>query len=413
MPCISEFFPRLKTGPTEDSRLVTSNKNRWLLPDGVDELLPEQAQLLEQCRRQVLDTFAANGYKLVQPPLLEFIDSLLTGAGNDLDLLTFKVTDQYSGRMMGVRADMTPQLSRIDAHVLNQESVNRLCYLGSVLQTADRSGFHSREPIQFGAELFGYAGEQADVEIIRLCTDVLNSLGLSNLYVDLGHVGIFRELIQQAGFNPQQVTEMVDICLRKSWPDMSDFITQHQLDDETAKIFKGLLSLEGEVNQTFDAAQALMENCGPEVRRQLQEFNSLVRLLMDYLPSLTVSIDFLELRGINYHTGAVFSVYCDQYAHAIAKGGRYDDVGQAFGRARPATGFSADLKQCLNFSKLDIESDKLIRAPFSSDPALREFIQALREQGEKVIIGFEQEQLSDTYERRIINQNGEWKVIDE
>ena len=389
---------------------MANNKNRWLLPDGVDELLPEQAQVLEQCRRQVLDTFAVNGYRLVQPPLLEFIDSLLTGAGSDLDLLTFKVTDQYSGRMMGIRADMTPQLSRIDAHVLSQDSVNHLCYLGPVLQTADRSGFHNREPIQFGAELFGYAGVEADVEIIRLCVDVLKSLDITDLHIDLGHVGIFRALIQQADFNDRQSTQVLDICQRKSWPDMRDFADQHQLDAETEKIFTGLLSLEGQTQDAFLAAEDLLQNCDQQVKNQLDEFKSLVQILADYLPELNIGIDFLELRGINYHTGAVFSVYCDQYTHAIAKGGRYDDVGKAFGRARPATGFSADLKQCLNFSKLEAESNDLIYAPFSADPALHSFIEALKAKGEKVIIGLEQD--PGTYIREIINQNGEWKVSD-
>jgi len=390
---------------------MCADKNKWLLPDGIEELLPEQAQLLEQSRRVVLDTFLTNGYQLVQPPLLEFIDSLLTGAGNDLDLLTFKVTDQYSGRVMGVRADMTPQLSRIDAHVLNQAGPSRLCYLGSVLQTTDRSGFHSREPIQFGAELFGHAGPDADVEVVRLCVDVLNALGIANLTIDLGHVGIFRALVEQANFTEQQTAEMLDVCLRKSWPDLQEFKETHNLDEQTYQAFTGLLALEGAVGQIFPKAAKLLENCTDNVKNELKNFQDLVELLNKYLPELQCSVDFLELRGINYHTGAVFSVYSDQCAHAIAKGGRYDDVGEAFGRARPATGFSADLRQCLSFSKLKPRSDNLIYAPFNTDRELKTVIQQLRNQGEKVVIGFEQEQ-SHVYDREIIQQNGQWKLID-
>ncbi len=390
---------------------MSADKNKWLLPDGIEELLPEQAKLLEQSRRLVLNAFSVNGYQLVQPPLLEFLDSLLSGAGNDLDLLTFKVTDQYSGRMMGIRADMTPQLSRIDAHVLNKIGPSRLCYLGSVLQTADRSGFHSREPIQFGAELFGHSGPQADVEIIRLCVDVLKALGIDSVCIDLGHVGIFRALVHQAGFNEQQSTDILNICLRKSWPDLQAFVDAHRVDEQISQIFAGLLTLEGTAEQIFPKAITLLEDCDENVKSQLNDFQSLVQLLSEYLPEIECTIDFLELRGINYHTGVVFSVYSHQYAHAIAKGGRYDDIGQAFGRARPATGFSADLRQCLNFSKLKTESANGIYAPFDTDKELKTLVQQLRDQGEQVIIGLEQEELQ-TCDREIIKQDGRWKIID-
>ena len=384
--------------------------NKWLLPDGVEELLPEQAWLIEVYRRRVIDVFSLNGYDLVQPPLLEYLDSLLTGAGHDLDLLTFKVTDQHSGRMMGIRADMTPQLSRIDAHVLNQDGPTRLAYLGPVLQTAHRSGFHSREPIQFGAELYGCPQSQADIEIIRLCTDVLDDLGIKNLSVDLGHVGIFNALIEQAQLSSAQAEQLLDICQRKSWPDMDDFIQACDFDTQTRDLFKGLLSLEGAHTDVFEQARTLFKHCNARVHHQFEQFEALVNLLSEYLPRLALTVDFLELRGINYHTGAVFSVYCDGYANAIAKGGRYDDVGSAFGRAREATGFSADLRQAINFSNNKPGQNKHpVYAPFDCDPQLKKYVNRLRLEGEQVIIGFENEEYCSNA-RQIVHQDGHWII---
>lgn len=383
------------------------SKNKWLLPVGVEDLLPDQAWALEYKRREILDIFASNGYQLVQPPLLEYMDSLLTGAGRDLDLLTYKVTDQDSGRLMGIRADMTPQLSRIDAHVLNQPGPSRLCYAGPVVQTQHRSGFHSREPMQFGAELFGCGGAEADVEIIRLCADVFSALGIGRLHFDLGHVGIFRALASQAQLDVDQTDQLLDICLRKSWPDMDEFIREHHLDESNARMFLELLSLEGASRQVFDKAANLFSACDPAVRGEFDEFRELVRLLESFLPELEISVDFLELRGINYHTGAVFSVYCDDSAHAIAKGGRYDDVGAAFGRARPATGFSADLRHCMALLAHGQAQDEMIFAPFNPDPALSALINELRCQGNQVMIGLQDEEHSN-YPRRIVRQDGQW-----
>ena len=389
---------------------MTASINKWLLPDGVEELLPDQAWQVEQFRRRVLDVFNQNGYQLVQPPLLEYLESLLTGAGHDLDLLTFKVTDQHTGRMMGIRADMTPQLSRIDAHVLNQQGPTRLCYAGPVLQTAHRSGFHSREPMQIGAELFGSSELQADVEIIRLCADVLQSLDVRNLRFDLGHVGIFNALISMAQLDGSQTEQLLRICQQKSWPDMSTFITDHDIDPGIADILNGLLDLEGPPDEVFRLASNLFENADETVQQQLSQFQDLVGLIHKYLPDLSLSVDFLELRGINYHTGVVFSVYCDSYANAVAKGGRYDDVGRAFGRARQATGFSADLRQVINFSDFKSGySQNIIYAPFDCDPSLAQMIVELRQKGEVVLVEFENEEYSDD-SRQLIKHDGHWVI---
>ena len=389
---------------------MTALNNKWLLPDGVEELLPDQAQHVEHFRRRVLDVFSVNGYQLVQPPLLEYLDSLLTGAGHDLDLLTFKVTDQHTGRMMGIRADMTPQLSRIDAHVINQDGPTRLCYAGPVLQTAHRSGFHSREPMQIGAELFGSSELQADVEIIRLCADVLLSLEVSNLRFDLGHVGIFNALIKMAQLDSNQANQLLNICQQKSWPDMHTFICDENINADMATLFTGLLDLEGPPDEVFKRAKVLFENADANVQDQFQQFQALVSLIGEYLPDLSLSVDFLELRGINYHTGVVFSVYCDSYANAVAKGGRYDDIGRGFGRARQATGFSADLRQAINFS--DFRSDNrqgIIYAPFDSDPALTQKIKELKLKGEIVVIEFENEEYSDNA-RQLVKLDGHWNI---
>lgn len=389
---------------------MTASKNKWLLPDGVEELLPDQAQHVEMFRRRVLDTFKLNGYLLVQPPLLEYLDSLLTGAGHDLDLLTFKVTDQHTGRMMGIRADMTPQLSRIDAHVLNQSGPTRLCYAGPVLQTAHRSGFHSREPMQIGAELFGCGKLEADVEIIRLCAEVLQCLEVNPLKFDLGHVGIFNALVSQAGLSQPQADQLLTICQQKSWPDMSTFIEKNTIRPQLADLFMDLLDLEGPPDEVFRRAKKLFKDTHEDVQDQLDQFEALISLIREYQPELDLSVDFLELRGINYHTGAVFSVYCDAFTNAIAKGGRYDDVGRAFGRARQATGFSADLRQLMNFSDFtsDFSRDP-VYAPFDSDPSLRQFINELKNQGEIVIIGFGDEQYSDKA-RHLVKHQGQWMV---
>lgn len=389
---------------------MKASNNRWLLPDGVEELLPDQAQHVEDFRQRVLDVFKKNGYQLVQPPLLEFLDSLLTGAGHDLDLLTFKVTDQHTGRMMGIRADMTPQLSRIDAHVLNQEGPTRLCYAGPVLQTAFRSGFHSREPMQIGAELFGCGDLRADVEIIRLCAEVLESLEVSKLRFDLGHVGIFNALISQARLDDSQANQLLNICQRKSWPDMVEFIQEHSINDETAALFTGLLDLEGPADDVFSLASDLFKKADFNVQSQFNQFQELISLINQYLPSLSLSVDFLELRGINYHTGAVFSVYCDAYANAVAKGGRYDDVGRAFGRARQATGFSADLRQAINFSDYKCDNRQgIIYAPFDRDPSLKTLINDLKDQGQVVIIEFENEEYAENA-RQLVKHDGRWVV---
>lgn len=389
---------------------MTALNNKWLLPDGVEELLPDQAQHVEQFRRRVLDVFNLNGYRLVQPPLLEFLDSLLTGAGHDLDLLTFKVTDQHTGRMMGIRADMTPQLSRIDAHVLNQDGPTRLCYAGPVLQTAHRSGFHSREPMQIGAELFGCSDLQADVEIIRLCAEVLNSLELCDLRFDLGHVGIFNALISQARLDEAQAFQLLTICQQKSWPDMSAFLHRQEIDPEMAKLFTGLLDLEGPIGQVFSRAEDLFKNADENVQNQFNQFKVLIELISEYLPDLSLSVDFLELRGIKYHTGAVFSVYCDNYANAIAKGGRYDDVGRAFGRARQATGFSADLRQAINFSGYkSYSTEGVIYAPFDCDPSLRQVINELKLGGEVVVNKFKNEAYAENA-RQLVKLDGHWVV---
>ena len=389
---------------------MNASNNKWLLPDGVEELLPDQAQHVEQFRRRVLDVFKLNGYQLVQPPLLEFIDSLLTGAGHDLDLLTFKVTDQQTGRMMGIRADMTPQLSRIDAHVLNQTGPTRLCYAGPVLQTAHRSGFHSREPIQIGAELFGCSNLTADVEIIRLCAEVLQSLEVSKLRFDLGHVGIFNALVNQAQLDDTQTDQLLNICQQKSWPDMSSFIQENAIHSDMGQIFMGLLDLEGPPKDVFSKAWNLFKDTNNNVQNQLKQFHDLVNLISQYLPELNLSVDFLELRGINYHTGAVFSVYCDAYANAIAKGGRYDDVGRAFGRARQATGFSADLRQAMNFSDYKSNNTQgIVYAPFDIDPSLKQVISELKNKGETVVIEFENEGYSNNA-RRLVKHDGHWLV---
>lgn len=308
---------------------------RWILPEYVEDILPAEAMRIERLRRRILDLFFRNRYELVIPPLLEYLDSLLTGTGHDLELRTFKAVDQLSGKMMGLRADITPQVARIDAHLLNRKGVTRLCYCGSVLHTRPASPGATREPMQIGAELYGAPGIAADLEIQKLVCAALKAAGLKGVRLDVGHVAVFRSLSHAARLGPELEAELFEALQRKDRPEIERLAKP--LERATREALLLLPQLYGG-REVLDVAARRLPKI-PELRNALKT----LRALANACP-VPVGFDLAELRGYHYHSGVVFDAYCQGVSAAVARGGRYDEVGKAFGRARPATGFSIDLR---------------------------------------------------------------------
>ena len=308
---------------------------RWMLPEYIEDILPAEAMRIEALRRRILDLFFEHQYELVMPPLLEYMDSLLTGTGHDLELRTFKVVDQLSGRMMGIRADLTPQVARIDAHLLNRKGVARLCYCGSVLHTRPAAPSATREPIQIGAELYGEAGVEADLEILQLLCQALELAGVRNARVDIGHVAVFRSIAQGANLAPDAEAALFEALQKKDVPALKE-LTKN-LDAKTKQALLLLPELYGGA-EVLELAEKKLPKL-PELTRALGTLRKLAKACR-----IPAGFDLAELRGYHYHSGVVFDAYCGGLSGAVARGGRYDEVGRAFGRARPATGFSIDLR---------------------------------------------------------------------
>jgi ATP phosphoribosyltransferase regulatory subunit len=308
---------------------------RWILPEYIEDILPAEAMRIEGLRRKILDLFFANRYELVIPPLLEYMDSLLTGTGHDLELRTFKVVDQLSGRMMGVRADITPQVARIDAHLLNRKGVTRLCYCGSVLHTRPASAGATREPIQIGAEIYGDAGVDSDLEVLRLLCQSLELAGVRDARVDIGHVAVFRSIVRDAKVDAELEAELFEALQKKDVPALKQLTRKMTATTRAALLM--LPELYGGPEILKEARKRLPQI--PELKRSLDTLGRLAKVC-----SIPASFDLAELRGYHYHSGVVFDAYCAGVSGAAARGGRYDEVGKAFGRARPATGFSIDLR---------------------------------------------------------------------
>ena len=388
------------------------NNERWLLPEGIEELLPPQAARLEQLRRSMLDLFQCWGYELVIPPLVEFLDSLLTGTGNDLDLQTFKLTDQLSGKLMGVRADITPQVARIDAHRLQERAGPvRLCYAGSVLHTRANGLGGARSFVQVGAELYGHAGVESDAEMLALMLESLELAGLKQCYVDLGHVGIFRALTRAAGLSALEESTLFDALQRKAVPEIELLVSQLELDDRARQRFVDLVWLNGDHSVLQQARGSLTGNS--QAMQALDEISKVAELVSKQRPDIQLHFDLAELRGFNYHTGVVFAAYLPGQGSAIAQGGRYDDIGKVFGRARSATGFSADLRALAVLGAKDTVSSQGIFAPACDDAGLWQTIRALRNAGERVIAALPGQNTGAreaACDRELKLHNGEWVV---
>ncbi|MFW5451051.1 MAG: ATP phosphoribosyltransferase regulatory subunit [Methylophagaceae bacterium] len=363
-----------------------SQKERWLLPEGIDELMPQQAVQLETLRRKLLDKMQSWGYQLVFPPLVEYLDSLLTGTGKKLDLQTFKLTDQMSGRLMGIRADMTPQVARIAAHNLRgQQDVLRLCYIGNVLHTLPQGQGTSRNPIQLGAEIYGDTGPESDIEVLQLMVEIISCTDIATtLLLDIGHVGIYRGLAQHAGLDDAQEQELFSVLQRKAIAEIKALLTSYQLSDDSHIMLLALAELNGGVEALPQAKQAL-SNAPEQVQDALATLQAIIDMAAKRLPNVAINFDLAELRGYHYHTGVVFAAYQPGSSQAIAMGGRYDDIGKDFGNAQPATGFSLDLKTIANQLPNVGEGKAAISVAWSDDEAEQQKVAQLRNQGEIVI----------------------------
>ncbi len=369
-------------------------RDPWLLPDGVEEVLPDDAKHLETLRRQLLDVFQCWGYAKVIPPFIDYLDSLLTGSGHDLNLQTFKLTDQLSGEVLGIRADMTPQVARIDAHTLSHQQPSRLCYVGTTLHTRGSALDKTRIPMQIGAELFGHAGIESDTEVVQLMLETLAMAGLKNVHLDLGHVGIYRGLVAQAGLTTAQELELFEVLQRKANGELLELLEKYAVADELRAIFLSLPKLNGDQAILADAV-TVFAAADASVKAALAQLRELANILHGYYPELTISFDLAELRGYHYHTGMVFSAFVPQVGKEIARGGRYDNIGQIFGCARPATGFSADLKVLAALTKNEIDQDDAVKilVPYvKGDNDLDEKVRDLRASGHIVIKALSEQQ---------------------
>ncbi|MGA8262057.1 MAG: ATP phosphoribosyltransferase regulatory subunit [Arenicellales bacterium] len=380
---------------------------RWLLPEGIEEVLPGDAARLEALRRRLLDVLERRGFNLVLPPLVEFLDALLTGVGEDLDLQTAKLTDAVSGRLLGLRADHTPQIARMDAHYLRHEGPSRLCYCGTVFRSSPGEIESAREPLQIGAELYGCAESDADGEIAEAMADVLQAAGVPDLHLHLGHVGVYRALTQWSELPDGLEDELFDALKRQSRPDVGEILSGFP---DQGPAFLSLLEMRGGTT-TIDRARRLYERV-PHADAALSNLAALVERLTRTLKGVHITVDLSDLEGYRYHTGAVFNAYTPGYGRALARGGRYDEIGKAFGRARPATGFSADLRQLLRYDASNSPGTAIL-APAHSDAALDSTVKRLRADGERVIRalpGETEAQLASQCDRRLVKSSDGWCV---
>lgn len=381
--------------------------NRWLLPEGVEEVLPKQAWQIEQFQRRVLDLYRSWGYEFVIPPLIEYSESLLIGTGSDMDVQSFKVTDQLSGRTLAIRADITPQTARIDAHSWAQEGPTRLCYAGTVLHTKPKSQLASRTPIEVGAELYGDGSIHSDFEVISLMLETLQLAGIGTIHLDLGNVAIYRELISAAGLTESEEALLFDAFDRKAKAEVTA-ITANLDDQALAGFIQALVELHGDIS-VLDKAKTVLAGAPASVLESIEELQTISGMIQQSFPDSPIYIDLSELRGYQYHTGLVFAAYIDGVGHTVANGGRYDNIGECFGRARPATGFSANVKALLPQMQT-LQEPGLIAAPRLNDDDLQEAVAALRANGQRVVYVLPGNDLPANCVNELVKENATWQV---
>ena len=391
------------------------SNDRWQLPDGVDELLPDAARNVERLRRVIVDCCHGWGFELVMPPMIEYLDSLLTGTGETMDLQTFKLVDQQNGRSLGVRADMTPQVARMDAHALRSELPNRLFYTGTVLRARTDGFGGSRSPLQFGAELFGHAGNQSDIEIIRLMLTTMERAGqlTENLTLDLGHVGVYRGLLEQLNLDSATEKSLFTSVQSGSYPDVKALLDSLDMPQKRAELdaLEALMHMRG--NETMlEDAQHQFRSAGAAVTKAISTLQAIVKGVRATHPDVHINVDLAELRGYRYHTGALFAAYAADGIE-LARGGRYDAVGAAFGHPRPATGFSGDLKQLADIVKpMQTRQPGVFVAAELVELAWPE-ISRLRARGERVVTALSDKDVNAPSwhcDRVLERHNNEWKI---
>ncbi len=377
----------------------------WLLPEYIEDILPAEALHIETVRRRIIDLLKVHGYQQVSPPLLEYIESLLSGSGSDMNLQMFKVIDQLSGRMMGLRADMTPQVARIDAHLLNCEGITRLCYANSVLHTVPSSLTQTREPFQVGAELYGHIGVESDLEIQQLMLKCLSVTGLDRVHLDLGHVTVFRSIIKNANISLEMEAELFAVLQAKDLSTLREICSG--LSKKTYESLLLLTELYGGIEVLNIAKNKLPAHS--EITFALDQLEQVSQELKEVVD--TIAFDLADLRGYHYHTGMVFAAYTRGCSNAIALGGRYDEIGKAFGRARPATGFSMDLRELARLVEQK-SYPHAIRAPYmQKNQALAMKIEQLRSEGHIVIMELPQQpETTMNCDRQLVMQEGDWII---
>lgn len=360
---------------------------RWLLPEGVQETVPPESWRLEAARRALLDLYWGWGYDLIRPPLIEYLDSLLSGAGSELDLQTFKLTDQLNGRMMGLRSDMTTQTTRIDAHRLQAVGAARYCYIGSVLRTRPEEPAGSRSPLQVGAEKFGDAHLDSDLEIVSLMLETLSTMGIERAYLDLGHVAIYRQLVAVSGISRDFEPTLFDVIQRKSRPDLDALLTDGRLDAQAHQRFADLMGLSG-LPDVMNEARRKLAGIDSAIDEALDTLDAMIARIQTHYPEVPLFLDLAELRGYRYKTGLLYAAFAPGLGRELARGGRYDNVGSAFGRPRPATGFSADLNVLAALGRFEDTTRRggIFAPAGNNDSALLAAIRDLRETGERVVV---------------------------
>ncbi|MDP2761632.1 MAG: ATP phosphoribosyltransferase regulatory subunit [Sideroxyarcus sp.] len=380
---------------------------KWLLPEYIQDMLPQEAWRIEAMRSEILQMLRSSGYQLVSPPLIEYAESLLIQDSADMDLRTFKLVDQLSGRTLALRADITPQVARIDAHLLNRQGVARLCYAGSVAHTQPTGLMSTREPLQIGAELYGHAGIESDLEIQRLMLQSLSRLGIQDVHLDLGHVDVFQALLGDAAVSGELERALFTALQHKDVPALQDLV--NTLPATVQSSLLALPKLHGGV-EVIALARGMLPQT-PRITAALAQLEQAAQQLQPLAAS--IGVDLAELRGYHYHSGLVFAVYHPASHDAIALGGRYDNVGKIFGRSRPATGFSMDLRQLYPLLP-QLEQALGILAPHRADPALEQAIARLRDQGEIVVVdllGKAEYRAELNCDRELALRDGKWVVV--
>jgi ATP phosphoribosyltransferase regulatory subunit len=384
--------------------------DRWLLPDGVEEILPAEAKAIDSLRRRLLDLYSTWGYDMVIPPLLEYTDSLLIGLGRDVDLLTFKVTDQLSGRTLGIRADISPQTARMDAHSFVRNGANRLCYAGHVVYTRPKNPLATRTPIQAGLEYYGEPRIAADIEVVSLLLESLHVAGLPRLHIDLGHVGIYRAIAADVGLSKDQEDTFFELLQRKATTEIRAWVATNITDQSKAELFLALPNLAG--NRSVLAKARALFNGVEAAQAAVDQLDEVASVVEQRYSAAELYFDLGELRGYHYLTGLVFAAFAPGYGHPIASGGRYDHIGEVFGRARPATGFAVDITAISKLGLLSRTSIAAVAVIETGDALQWQAIQQLRQQGQRVIAVNGEEDLAELgCDHQLLLKDGQFQVV--